>query len=126
MRLTVSPPTTRERGFLCPNYIFLTKRLHNSKNSCNFAVANDLEVMSTAALQNVWNGLLAFNLTAANKRWLAERLLEEARADEESTVPYTVEELQARIDLSEQQSANGQYKPVEEVLDQLERNYAIL
>ena len=82
--------------------------------------------MSTAALQNVWNGLLAFNLTAANKRWLAERLLEDARVDEVSPAPYTVEELQARIDLSEQQSANGQYKPVEEVLDRLERNYVIL
>ena len=33
--------------------------------------------MTTAALQNVWNGLLANNLTAANKGWLAERLLED-------------------------------------------------
>ena len=63
---------------------------------------------------------MAYNLTAANKRWLAERLLEDARVDEVSPTPYTVEELQARIDLSEQQSANGQYKPVEEVIG--ERN----
>lgn len=34
--------------------------------------------MSTAALQSVWEGLMAYNLTPANKRWLADKLWKDA------------------------------------------------
>ena len=78
--------------------------------------------MSTAALQNVWEGILAYDLSTANKRWLAEKLLEDARKDDEQSIkPYTLEELHARIDESEAQSAMGQYKPAEDVLSHLEQ-----
>ena len=78
--------------------------------------------MSTAALQNIWEGILAYDLSTANKRWLAEKLLEDARKeDAQSSEPYTLEELHARIEESEAQSAKGQYKPVEDVLSHLEQ-----
>ena len=56
--------------------------------------------MSTSALQNVWQMLLNYDLTAANKRWLADHLYEQARREEEAQ-PYTIEELNARIDSAE-------------------------
>lgn len=56
--------------------------------------------MSAAALQNILSGIQAHNLTAANMRWLAERLLDAADA-EDNIHPYTIEELEARIAKSE-------------------------
>ena len=56
--------------------------------------------MSTAALQNILSGIQAHNLTAANMRWLAERLLDAADA-EDNIRPYTIEELEVRIAKSE-------------------------
>lgn len=38
--------------------------------------------MSTAALQNILSGIQAHNLRAANMRWLAERLLDAADAED--------------------------------------------
>lgn len=43
--------------------------------------------------------LLGYDLSAANKRWLADHLYEEARKEEAQ--PYTIEELNARIDCAE-------------------------
>ena len=64
--------------------------------------------MSTAALQNVWEGIVAHNLTTANKRWLAERLWEEVQLEtKEQVEPYTMEELNARIDRAEADIAAG-------------------
>ena len=45
--------------------------------------------MSTTALQNVWQMLLKYDLSAANKRWLADHLYEQARKEEAQ--PYTIE-----------------------------------
>ena len=64
--------------------------------------------MSTAALQNVWNGIIAYNLTTANKRWLAEHLWEQVRKETKDQVDlYTMEELNARIDRAEEDIAAG-------------------
>lgn len=71
--------------------------------------------MSTTALQNVWNGILAYNLTTANKRWLAERLWEQVEAeDSQGLEPYTMADIDAMIDESERQFATGQYFSLEE------------
>ena len=72
--------------------------------------------MSTAALQNVWDGLLAYNLTAANKRWLAEHLWDQARMEtNEQVEPYTMAELNARIDRAERDIAAGRVHSREEI-----------
>lgn len=62
--------------------------------------------MSTAALQNVWQMLLSYDLSVANKRWLADHLYELANK-EEGVKPYTIEELNARIERAEADIAAG-------------------
>ena len=75
--------------------------------------------MTTAALQNVWNGLLANNLTAANKRWLAERLLEDVQGAKMS--PYTQEELEQMAENGRQQIASGMSYTTDQVIEMCER-----
>ena len=71
--------------------------------------------MSTAALQNVWDGILAYNLTTANKRWLAERLWEQVEIEAaEQVEPYTMAEINARLDRAEVDIAAGRVYSMEE------------
>ena len=72
--------------------------------------------MSTTALQNVWNTILGFNLTTENKRWIAEHLIEQVEAEtKEQLKPYTMEEINARIDRSEGDIAAGRVYTREEM-----------
>jgi predicted transcriptional regulator len=72
--------------------------------------------MSTTALQNVWNTILGFNLTTENKRWIAEHLIEQVEAEtKEQLKPYTMEEINARIDRSEADIAAGRVYTREEM-----------
>ncbi len=41
--------------------------------------------MNTTALQSVWKTLLGYDLTAANKRWLADHLYEAVKAENTKT-----------------------------------------
>lgn len=75
--------------------------------------------MSTAALQNVWNTILGYNLSTENKRWLAEHLIEQVEAETQSqaqseVTPYTMEEINAMIDESEADFAAGRFYTMEE------------
>lgn len=71
--------------------------------------------MSTKALQSVWEGLLACDLTTANKRWLAERLLQQVEEEESSEVmPYTMAEIDAMLDESEADFASDRVITMEE------------
>ena len=72
--------------------------------------------MSTTALQNVWNTILGFNLTTENKRWIAEHLIKQVEAEtKEQLKPYTMEEINARIDRSEADIAAGRVYTREEM-----------
>ena len=71
--------------------------------------------MSTAALQNVWNTLLGYNLSTANKRWLAERLIAQVELETaEQVEPYTMDEINARLDNAEADIAAGRVYSMEE------------
>lgn len=71
--------------------------------------------MSTAALQDVWNTLLGFNLSTANKRWLAEHLIAQVEIETaEQVKPYTKAEINARIDRAEADIAAGRVYSMEE------------
>ena len=71
--------------------------------------------MSTAALQKVWEILLGYNLSTANKRWLAEHLIEQVEIETaEQVEPYTLEELNARIDHAEADIAAGRVYSLED------------
>lgn len=72
--------------------------------------------MSTTALQHVWETILEYNLTTANKRWLAEHLIEQVEAEtKEHLKPYTMEEINAMIDESEADIAAGKVYTREEM-----------
>ncbi len=59
-------------------------------------------------------------LTPSNQRWLAEHLIEHAKFEEEALKPYTMEEINARIDQSERDFAEGDFYSHEEVLKMLD------
>lgn len=71
--------------------------------------------MSTATLNNLLEYLYG-TLSVDNMRWVGEHLIEHARKEEESSLkPYTLEELHARIDQAERDSAEGRYRTHDEV-----------
>ena len=86
---------------------------------CTFApakVSQHKKIMSTAALQNVWNTILGFNLSTENKRWIAEHLIEQVEAEtQEQVEPYTMAEINARIDRAEADIAAGRVYTREEM-----------
>ena len=75
--------------------------------------------MNVAGLQNVWQTIMGFNLTAANKRWLADHLYEQAMR-EEALLPYTMEEIDARLDMAEEDVAAGRVYSKAEVSDMMD------
>jgi hypothetical protein len=71
--------------------------------------------MSTVALQGVFDQILAtFDLTAANKRWLAAHLVEYADK-EERIEPYTMAEIDTMLAESEADFAAGRYKTNDQI-----------
>lgn len=69
--------------------------------------------MSTAALLNVYEDIRSYNLSAANMRWLAARLIE--AADSKAPLqPYTIDEIYARIAQSEEDIAKGRVHTMQE------------
>lgn len=61
-------------------------------------------------------------LSADNKRWLGEKLIEESREEEEEHLtPYTMEEINAWIDESEADFAAGRYISNEEMNRRMEQ-----
>ena len=61
-------------------------------------------------------------LSADNKRWLGEKLIEESREEEEERLTlYTMEEINAWIDESEADFAAGRYISNEEMNRRMER-----
>ena len=71
--------------------------------------------MSTVALQNLWDTIVGYNLSTANKRWLAEHLIEQVEAETKGQVePYTMAEIDAMIDESEADFAAGRFYSTDE------------
>lgn len=75
--------------------------------------------MSTAAL----TGLLDYlydTLTPSNMRWVAEHLIERAAKEEHTPKPYTMDEINAMLDVAEEEIAAGLGTPDEEMWDELD------
>ena len=71
--------------------------------------------MSKVALQNLLDTIVGYNLSTANKRWLAEHLIEQVEAEtKEQIKPYTMAEIDAMIDESEADLAAGRFYSMEE------------
>jgi hypothetical protein len=81
--------------------------------------------MSEATLTSLLEYLYGA-LTPSNQRWLAAHLIENANAVEsESMKPYTMEEINARLDQSERDFAEGNYYSHEEVLNMLDEELGL-
>ena len=81
--------------------------------------------MSKATLTSLLEFLYGL-LSPADKRWVAEQLIEQA--NEEEMKPYTIEELHERIAKSERDFAEGRYFTDDEVfadLDEYEKQEAL-
>ncbi|MBQ9473951.1 MAG: hypothetical protein IJU81_06040 [Bacteroidales bacterium] len=80
--------------------------------------------MSTALLNNLLEYLYG-TLSPSNMRWVAGHLIEHAKKVEEASLkPYTMDEINARIDQAERDSAEGRFRPIEDVFQEWGMEYA--
>lgn len=79
--------------------------------------------MSTSALTNL-RDYLTGTLSPGNMLWLAKQLTEYAKKEEYSLKPFTEEDIQAMIDQSERDIAEGRVYDFDEVMDELEKEFA--
>ena len=84
-------------------------------------IAKRLQILTYMA-QETLNGLLQYllaTLSYDNRAWLSQHLIEPQASD--ALAPYTMEEINARLDESEQQITAGEFYTTEEVLTDLQR-----
>ena len=80
--------------------------------------------MSTTALQGLLDYLYG-TLSPSNMRWVAEHLVMQAdKVENPDLKPYTMEEINARIDQSLRDSAAGLGQESEEMFRELEEEFA--
>lgn len=80
--------------------------------------------MSTVTLQNLLDYLKS-TLSSSNMLWLSERLQECAKEkNDQNLKPYTIEEIHARIAQSEQDSAQGRVYEFDDVIREIEEEFA--
>ena len=77
--------------------------------------------MSTATLTSLLDYLTGA-LTTDNKQWLADHLYQQVR-QKESLAPYTMEEINSRIDQTERESAAGLGQDSEEMFREMEEEF---
>ena len=87
------------------------------------ANAKNRQTMSEATLTNLLEYLYE-TLTPSDKRWVGERLIKYANYEEEPVKPYTMEEINARIDQSERDSAEGKVYDFDDVMREIEEEFA--
>lgn len=76
--------------------------------------------MSTTALTKLFD-LLTNTLSTSDMMWLIKEMKEYVCDSEENMKPYSVEELRARVAISERQLANGEWMDFDEAMDEIER-----
>lgn len=79
--------------------------------------------MSTTALNNLLEYLYG-TLSPSNMRWVGEHLIEHAKKTEENTKPYSMEEINAIIDQSEREIAEGRCQDFDEAMHEIEEDFA--
>ncbi|MBO4551533.1 MAG: hypothetical protein J5733_12450 [Bacteroidaceae bacterium] len=79
--------------------------------------------MSTATLSGLRDYLYS-TLSPADMIWLGTQLTEHARKEEHPITPYTMEEINARLDLAEAEIAAGIGTPHEDMMREWEEELA--
>lgn len=64
--------------------------------------------------------LLTSTLSTSDMMWLIKEMKEYVCDSEEYLKPYSVEELRARVAISERQLANGEWMDFDEAMDEIE------
>ena len=77
--------------------------------------------MSTATLTSLLDYLTGA-LTTDNKQWLADHLYQQVQ-EKESLAPYTMKEINSRIDQAERESAAGLGQDSEEMFREMEEEF---
>ena len=72
---------------------------------------------ATVSLESLWTFLQSLSLSDSKKEWLAEKLIE---SKENSPVPYTIEELDDRLLLAEEDFESGNTFTTDEVIADLQ------
>lgn len=79
--------------------------------------------MGTATLTSLLEYLYG-TLSISNMRWVGEHLIEHAdKAESEQLRPYTMEEINSMVDVSERQLAEGKWQDGEEVIREIEEEF---
>lgn len=73
---------------------------------------------TTVSLDSLWAFLQSLTLTDSNKEWLAEKLIQ-SKGDK--TVSYSIEELEERLQVAEEDFASGRTFTTEEVIEDLQK-----
>ncbi len=74
----------------------------------------------TISIENLWMFIKSMSLSADNQRWLADRLIENSAEETSSVRPYTVEELNRRIDKAEKSIAEGRVVSHSDVMKRMD------
>lgn len=73
---------------------------------------------TTVSLESIWAFLQSLTLTDSGKDWLAEKLIE---SKSKAPKPYTIGELEERLQVAEEDFATGNVCSTEEVLADLQK-----
>ncbi len=73
----------------------------------------------SASVENLWQYIQSLSLSANNRKWLAERLLENKQEEAEETEYISKEEILAGIDAGLKDWKAGRTRPARELLEEL-------
>ena len=73
----------------------------------------------SASLESLWQYIQSLSLSERNRIWLADKLLEGTRKEEEETEYISKEEILAGIDAGLKDMKAGRTRPAEELLEEL-------
>lgn len=73
----------------------------------------------SASVENLWQYIQSLSLSANNRKWLAERLLENKQEEAEEAEYISKEEILAGIDAGLKDWKAGRTRPARELLEEL-------
>lgn len=73
----------------------------------------------SASMESLWQYIQSLSLSERNRVWLADKLLEGTRKEEEETEYISKEEILAGIDAGLKDMKAGRTRPAEELLEEL-------
>lgn len=73
----------------------------------------------SASMESLWQYIQSLSLSERNRIWLADKLLEGTRKEEEETEYISKEEILAGIDAGLKDMKTGRTRPAEELLEEL-------